>query len=231
MHKAIKAALFLSTVCLACDDVARSIGTPNDNVGAEGGDGGTGGGDGDGDCTPMTAVDDDPDNVEIVGAAFLSDGLCPWQFDTAPKLTLQFSGGARVCTSLLWSELYDCGDAPTWFAELYLPFDEVGVYDLSENPGERSYNLIDADGGGGGGGGAADMGIIELTKVDETGVEGVISGFPLGNLNSDWFDLNGPFEATRCAPEQWLDVAQFDPNDGPEPGFHPDCTLPPPTGN
>lgn len=177
----------------------------------------------DGDGETSTDVDPVPG---LAGAALLVDGLCPWEFGEAPAMTLRFTQASFVCNANLWSAYIDANEYPTWWVELTLPFDEPGTYDLATFRGTQWINQIQPDSGGGGAGGELVQGTITITRVDATSVAGVISGTNQLNVNDVTVEVNGEFEAVRCTASEWLDVPNFDPNDGPDGGFDPACLLP-----
>jgi hypothetical protein len=178
-----------------------------------------------GDEGSSTTADVDPVDA-LVGVALLEDGLCPWAFDVPWPMTLRYTTADLVCNANLGTALYEAGQTPALWVELQLPVSEPGVYDLAMVGGFRWINLVEVDGGGGGGGSEIDGGILEITSIDATTVSGTLTGFIVQDINGMTFDVNGSFVAVRCTPEEWLDVPSFDPNDGPDGGYDPACSLP-----
>jgi hypothetical protein len=132
-------------------------------------------------------------------------------------MNLQISGSPLVCNMIMWNSNIEMGFYPTWFAELHLPFDEPGVYDLAEVGGYIWVSQIQEDTGGGSGGDELYQGIVEITHVDGAVVIGSLSGLIVYGINGVDYDLNGTFEAIRCTQDAWLDAHPGAPHDPPLP--------------
>lgn len=234
-HIALRTTMVFLLSTAGCVGTKRSIGEQHDaeGTGGESDDagGGTGGDGGSGDGT--TASEGDPGATELLaGAALKRDGLCPTTYvgGVAAELTLQLSAGSLVCNAVqpLWQE----GDAHKWSVQLQLPFDEPGTYELSQHPEIIGLaDLVDALGHGAMIVlGPFESGVLVLETVGPDMVTGRLSDVPPivhddpdYDINDVEYDYNGPFEAVRCAEEDWLDYhpSEYHPED-----LDPDCKHP-----
>jgi hypothetical protein len=169
---------------------------------------------------------DEPHGI-LVGAVLGSDGLCPYMFQRAFPLTLQFTPGDNPCNARMRDELIEEGDLPSWYMWLGVPLVTPGVYDFAGDEDDFISELIDADEGGGAAGGGRAEGSIEIFTIDERGVSGELHNVDFGILSDDApGDLSGRFTARWCTEAEWLDI-EFDPTNVPEEGWDPACKHPP----